>query len=96
MPEPGKKYVWHTPSINFGPVFLQVVKPRRNRIPGSVHFECIGPEGRKYRKIIQGPLPPYFKEQDWTEEDVKRSIAELERGRKCANDAGMTPVVDEQ
>lgn len=86
MPEPGKKYVWHTPQINFGPVFLKVVKPKRNRLPGSVHFECIGPDGRKYRKVIQGALPAYFKECDWTEKDVRAAIEELEGRRKCAND----------
>lgn len=92
----GTKFVWHNPKISFGPVFMEVVRPKR-RYPGHVHLRCIGPDGKPFErlKVQKLPIPPFFQERDWTEEDVKKSVAELEGKRTCARDTTTGKVPNE-
>ena len=90
LPIPGERYVWESPGINFGPVFMEVAAPRRRK-PGHVHLRCIGPNGEPYLrlKLQKLPLPLYFKPYPWTENDVRESQERLLK-RQCARNVETT------
>ena len=68
----GDRYVWQVDAINFGPIFLEVVRPRGRAKRGHVYFRAIGPNGEHWRKYRAQPLPlpANMRRVEWTDEDV--------------------------
>jgi hypothetical protein len=77
--EAGDRYVWQVEKINFGPIFLEVVKPRGRAKNGHVYFRAIGPNGERWRKYKAQalPLPQNMRRTDWTDEDVQKSAKKV-------------------
>jgi len=75
LPEVGDRYVWEIPSFNFGPVFMTVRRVIKGGQAPRVIFDCIGTDGRPWRKPHRHflPLPDTVRRQDWTEDDIRKA-----------------------
>jgi hypothetical protein len=77
VPKPGDKYVWSIPGVAFGPIYMTVRKVIRGAQP-RVIFDCVGPDGRPFRRSRRQylPLPANVRRQDWTEQDIQNRTEE--------------------
>ena len=76
-PDPGTRFVWEIPEVNFGPIFMVVHKIIRGQRPRAI-FHCWGPDGRPFRRPHRTflPLPPTVRRKDWTEQDLIKARLE--------------------
>jgi len=80
--EPGDKFIWEIPGVEFGPIFMQLRKTIGGRNPRAI-FDCWGPDGRQFRRPrrVSLPLPPTVRREDWTATDLMRARLNTERPR---------------